>query len=151
LRLPGGPALGAVDAYWPDHGVALAIDPRTGRRPGDRGPYGGGYDGAVAYGGMAMDHGVAMGGGAREDVYADPSGGAFETGGWAAEAVFRDDEVWSRTVRLRDRLEALGITVVHVTPAELRDSCERQAAVVRTALVDAAGQLPAAYVVVTPR
>ncbi len=26
LRLPGGPCLGTVDAYWPDHGVALEID-----------------------------------------------------------------------------------------------------------------------------
>ncbi|MGP4000383.1 hypothetical protein [Streptomyces sp. 8N706] len=31
LRLPGGPHLGGVDAYWPDHSVALEIDVRTPR------------------------------------------------------------------------------------------------------------------------
>ncbi|NSC21757.1 hypothetical protein FM076_11290 [Streptomyces albus subsp. chlorinus] len=31
LRVPGGLHLGAVDAYWPDHGVALEIDARTPR------------------------------------------------------------------------------------------------------------------------
>ncbi|MGJ5896966.1 hypothetical protein ACSCBZ_34185 [Streptomyces niveiscabiei] len=29
LRLPGGPHLGGLDAYWPDHGVALELDIRT--------------------------------------------------------------------------------------------------------------------------
>ncbi|WP_326690365.1 MULTISPECIES: hypothetical protein [unclassified Streptomyces] len=28
LRVPGGPGLGGVDAYWPDHAVALEIDAR---------------------------------------------------------------------------------------------------------------------------
>lgn len=32
LRLPGGPHLGGVDAYWPDHAVAVEIDARTPRR-----------------------------------------------------------------------------------------------------------------------
>ncbi|MEV6110679.1 hypothetical protein AB0M28_39170 [Streptomyces sp. NPDC051940] len=32
LRLPGGPYLGGVDAYWPDHAVALEIDCRSPRR-----------------------------------------------------------------------------------------------------------------------
>ncbi|MCC3778438.1 hypothetical protein, partial [Streptomyces sp. UNOB3_S3] len=32
LRLPGGPCLGGVDAYWPDHGVALEIDVRAPRQ-----------------------------------------------------------------------------------------------------------------------
>ena len=27
LRLPGGPPLGGVDAYWPEHAVAIALDP----------------------------------------------------------------------------------------------------------------------------
>jgi hypothetical protein len=27
LRLPGGPPLGGVDAYWPEHAVAVALDP----------------------------------------------------------------------------------------------------------------------------
>lgn len=31
LRLPGGPHLGGVDAYWPDEAVALSIDARTHR------------------------------------------------------------------------------------------------------------------------
>lgn len=34
LRLPGGPALGAVDAYWRDQGVALEIDARAPRHGG---------------------------------------------------------------------------------------------------------------------
>ncbi|WP_128376672.1 hypothetical protein [Streptomyces cavernae] len=29
LRLPGGPHLGGVDAYWPDHAVALELDTRS--------------------------------------------------------------------------------------------------------------------------
>ncbi|NJQ07388.1 hypothetical protein [Streptomyces lonarensis] len=32
LRLPGGPQLGSVDAYWPDHAVAVRLDTRTARR-----------------------------------------------------------------------------------------------------------------------
>ncbi|MBH1933076.1 hypothetical protein I5Q34_02010 [Streptomyces sp. AV19] len=32
LLLPGGPSLGAVDAYWPDHGVVVEIDTRTRSR-----------------------------------------------------------------------------------------------------------------------
>ncbi|GHH92600.1 hypothetical protein [Streptomyces capillispiralis] len=38
LRLPGGPRLGVVDAYWPEQAVALELDtraPRPGRRPED--------------------------------------------------------------------------------------------------------------------
>ncbi|MFD7699395.1 hypothetical protein [Streptomyces caelestis] len=38
LRLPGGPHLGGVDAYWPEHAVAVELDtraPRPGRRPDD--------------------------------------------------------------------------------------------------------------------
>ncbi|MFF4159479.1 hypothetical protein [Streptomyces sp. NPDC001678] len=35
LRLPGGPCLGGVDAYWPDHGVALEIDVRAPRQEGE--------------------------------------------------------------------------------------------------------------------
>lgn len=27
LRLPGGPELGGVDAFWPEHGVAVVLDP----------------------------------------------------------------------------------------------------------------------------
>ncbi|MEU0743796.1 hypothetical protein [Streptomyces sp. NPDC006134] len=32
LRLPGGPLLGGVDAYWPDHAVAVELDTRAHRR-----------------------------------------------------------------------------------------------------------------------
>ncbi|MFD3919053.1 hypothetical protein [Streptomyces sp. NPDC058595] len=38
LRLPGGPHLGGVDAYWPDHAVAVELDtraPRHGRTTQD--------------------------------------------------------------------------------------------------------------------
>ncbi|MEE6268086.1 MULTISPECIES: hypothetical protein [Streptomyces] len=37
LRLPGGPFLGGVDAYWPEYGVAVEIDART-PRPSDHDP-----------------------------------------------------------------------------------------------------------------
>ncbi|CAG7626630.1 hypothetical protein [Actinacidiphila bryophytorum] len=145
LRLPGGPPLGSVDAYWPEHAVALAIDPRTGPPPGVPYAYGTPY-------GAATDDAV---GEVVDDVYADPFGDALHPGERGETPVpaadFGDDEVWSRCVRQRERLEALGITLLHVTPAKLRDAEEQQAAVVRTALVAAADQLPAAYVVVIPR
>ncbi|MGA4848877.1 hypothetical protein ACOBQB_22465 [Streptomyces sp. G5(2025)] len=32
LRLPGGPHLGGVDAYWPDHAVAVQLDTRAPHR-----------------------------------------------------------------------------------------------------------------------
>ncbi|MHB9753773.1 hypothetical protein ACYBSK_05265 [Streptomyces sp. BYX5S] len=38
LRLPGGPHLGGVDAFWPDHSVAVELDtraPRQGHRQDD--------------------------------------------------------------------------------------------------------------------
>jgi hypothetical protein len=31
LRLPGGPHLGGVDAFWPDHSVAVELDTRAPR------------------------------------------------------------------------------------------------------------------------
>ncbi|MFC8076278.1 hypothetical protein ACFUN8_12170 [Streptomyces sp. NPDC057307] len=34
LRLPGGPHLGGVDAYWPDHAVAVELDTRAPRHGG---------------------------------------------------------------------------------------------------------------------
>ncbi|NGO72179.1 hypothetical protein [Streptomyces boncukensis] len=40
LRLPGGPPLGSVDAYWPEDAVALVIDARTPRQSA-AGPGGG--------------------------------------------------------------------------------------------------------------
>lgn len=104
LRLPGGPELGGVDAYWPEHAVAVEIDAHTSRTDGSR-----------------------------------------------TDTSRTDDAVWSRYAEQRERLEALGITVVHLTPAKLRDSLEQQATVVRTALMASADRTPAAYVVVTPR
>ncbi|KAA0932257.1 MULTISPECIES: hypothetical protein [Streptomyces] len=35
LRLPGGPPLGGLDAYWPDHAVALELDTRAPRHDDD--------------------------------------------------------------------------------------------------------------------
>ncbi|MGC9499052.1 hypothetical protein [Streptomyces sp. WG7] len=35
LRLPGGPHLGGVDAFWPEHGVALELDTRAHRQQDD--------------------------------------------------------------------------------------------------------------------
>ncbi|MBT2411973.1 hypothetical protein J7I94_15575 [Streptomyces sp. ISL-12] len=95
LRLPGGPRLGGLDAYWPDHAVAVELDTR-GHRQGD-------------------------------------------------------DAQASRAARKRERLERLGVTVVHLTPRELRDFPEQQAVVVRTALMAAGDREPAAYLVVLPR
>ncbi|MEE1802578.1 hypothetical protein ACIQVO_18475 [Streptomyces sp. NPDC101062] len=105
LRLPGGPHLGGVDAYWPERAVAIELDTRA-PRPGG-----------------------------RADAGPDLS----------------DDEQWSATVRKREHLELLGITVVHLTPRKLRESLEQQATVVRTALMAADDRDPAARVVVLPR
>ncbi|GAA2440346.1 hypothetical protein [Streptomyces macrosporus] len=62
-----------------------------------------------------------------------------------------DGAVWSRYVRKRETLERLGISVLHITPAKLRDHPEQQAAVVRTTLLTAPEREPAASVVVLPR
>ncbi len=35
LRIPGGPHLGGVDAYWPEHAVAVEIDTRAPRQGED--------------------------------------------------------------------------------------------------------------------
>ncbi|WP_314416446.1 hypothetical protein [Streptomyces sp. DSM 40484] len=35
LRLPGGPLLGGLDAYWPEHAVALELDTRAPRHDDD--------------------------------------------------------------------------------------------------------------------
>lgn len=69
----------------------------------------------------------------------------------AAAAQPDDEESWARYVRQRERLDALGIALVHVTPTKLRASPEQQAAVIRTALMAAADGDPAAYVAVIPR
>ncbi|MGW6856282.1 hypothetical protein [Streptomyces xanthophaeus] len=95
LRLPGGPHLGGVDAYWPEQAVAVEIDTRAPRQG--------------------------------------------------------EDEQWSESVRKRETLERLGVTVIHITPRKLRDWPEQQAAVVRTALTASCDREPAAYLVVLPR
>ncbi|OEV09576.1 hypothetical protein [Streptomyces nanshensis] len=97
LRLPGGPYLGGVDAFWPEQSVAVELDTRTPR------PH------------------------------------------------LEADARWSEYARKREALEVLGITVVHLTPAKLRDSLGQQAAIVRTALMTAVEREPAEYVIVTPR
>ncbi|MFI0962147.1 hypothetical protein ACH4S8_12200 [Streptomyces sp. NPDC021080] len=95
LRLPGGPDLGAVDAYWPEQAVAVELDTRPLLRGAEAGR--------------------------------------------------------SEQAHRRERLERLGITVVHITPRKLRDAMEQQATLVRTALMAANDRDPAAYVVVRPR
>lgn len=37
VREPGGPALAALDAYWPERGLGVRIDTRTGERAGSGG------------------------------------------------------------------------------------------------------------------
>ncbi|MEV8224984.1 hypothetical protein AB0P41_02740 [Streptomyces sp. NPDC079167] len=51
----------------------------------------------------------------------------------------------------REHLERLGVTVVRVTPKQLRDSTEQLSVVLRTAMMAAEDREPAAYVVVLPR
>ncbi|MER5556068.1 hypothetical protein ABT001_31095 [Streptomyces sp. NPDC002793] len=51
----------------------------------------------------------------------------------------------------REHLERLGITVVRVTPKQLRDSAAQLSVVLRTAMMAAEDRDPAAYVVVLPR
>lgn len=135
LYLPGGPQLGGVDAYWPQEAVAVVIDARAGGagvgRPG------GAHPGAGATG---------VGRPGSPPPRAGGPGRAF--GGRRAAD---DDETWAQYARQRERLEALGIAVVHVTGRKLREAAEQQAAVVRTALVACADRVPAAYVVVRPR
>jgi hypothetical protein len=178
LRLPGGPPLGGVDAYWPEHAVAVEIDARTVRSAavsgsgsrtseqgygdvsaqgawGDGGAYGPGAYGPGAYGPGAYGPGAygsgAYGSGAYGPGPYGPGADALGPDGSSAFEHADDDAVWSRYARERERLEALGITVIHLTPAKLRDSLEQQAAIVRTALMASADRTPAAYVVVTPR
>lgn len=51
----------------------------------------------------------------------------------------------------REHLERLGVTVVRVTPKQLRESAAQQSVVLRTAMMAAEDREPAAYVVVVPR
>lgn len=58
---------------------------------------------------------------------------------------------WLEEAGRRERLEALGLTVLHVTPDKLRDAPALQAAVVHTALRIAEEQPPVSPVVALPR
>lgn len=68
-----------------------------------------------------------------------------------AASAGHDESAWERHARQCERLEALGITLVPLTPAKLGSALEQQAAVVRTALIASTDRTPAAYVVVIPR
>ncbi|MFE7132438.1 hypothetical protein ACFVIM_16430 [Streptomyces sp. NPDC057638] len=96
LRVPGGPLVGRVDAYWEAQGVAVELDTRAPRR------------------------------------------GAGE------------DEQWGRCARRRERMEALGITVVHMTPGKLREAPEQQAVVIRVALAASEDRPPVSPLVIAP-
>ncbi|MEW2065520.1 hypothetical protein [Streptomyces sp. NPDC007346] len=111
LRLPGGPELGEVDAYWPDLAVAVELDTRAPR-------------------------------------FGAPGEGPWEVNRGPERA---EDPQWSAYAAKRDRLERLGVTVVHLTPRKLREAMDQQATVVRTALMAAGDREPAAYVMVLPR
>ncbi len=130
LRLPGGPYLGGVDAYWPEQAVALELDTFPHSPSGVGG---------------APTHSPSGVGGAPTH---SPSGAGGATGGAPRSG---DDVQWSEYARKREVLEAMGITVVHITPQKLRDSLEQQAAIVRTALMTAVEREPAEYVIVLPR
>ncbi|UNO41991.1 hypothetical protein [Streptomyces sp. MST-110588] len=97
LRLPGGPRLGGVDAYWPAQALALAleVDARAPRQ--------------------------------------------------------EEEAPGTQYARKRQHLERLGITVLRVTPRQLREAPAQQATLIRTALMAAACREPEAYVVVLPR
>ncbi|MFC9431158.1 hypothetical protein [Streptomyces sp. NPDC056987] len=149
LRLPGGPHLGGVDAYWPERAVAIELDTRA-PRPGGRaaGRPGPGRDFPVSdlpVSGPAVS-GLPASGLAGPDLPGSDLPGPDRRG-----PALSDDEQWSATVRKREHLELLGITVVHLTPKKLRESLEQQATVVRTALMAADDRDPAARVVVLPR
>ncbi|WP_406139855.1 hypothetical protein [Streptomyces sp. NBC_01089] len=87
------------------------------------------------------------------DTRAAPHGRTGQGAGGAAGHAARGDEdvLDSPYARKRDHLERLGITVVHLTPAKLRDAPAQQATVVRTALMAAEDRAPAARVVILPR
>ncbi|MDT3397187.1 hypothetical protein RKE29_11105 [Streptomyces sp. B1866] len=156
LRLPGGPYLGGVDAYWPELGVALEIDtqvphpgpaagpaarprghaarqPRTARpaqRPSAR----------PARPGPAHTHPVT-------DGPAHGGTGPGGTGPVRPEGSARPERPGSRS----ECLAKLGITVVRVTPKELREAPQRQAAEIIRALVAAADRGRAGHVHILPR
>ncbi|MEU1090011.1 hypothetical protein ABZ401_24855 [Streptomyces sp. NPDC005892] len=113
LRLPGGPHLGTVDAYWPEEAVAVELD--TARAP--------------RYATAWPPRPAPRGSRGR----AEPGPGPVTHAVW------------------REQLGRLGVTVVRLSAEGLRESAERQAGVVRTALRAARDREPASYVVVLPR
>ena len=72
-----------------------------------------------------------------------------ERGAPGAEAA--PDAMWTRYARRREALERVGITVVHLAPAKLRENGSQQAAVVRTALMAAFDRDEVTRIVVRPR
>ncbi|MEV7868995.1 hypothetical protein AB0P17_23530 [Streptomyces sp. NPDC088124] len=145
LRLPGGPHLGGVDAYWPERAVAIELDTRAPRPGGRPGP------GREFPGPDLPVSGLAVSDLAVSDLAVSGLAGPDLPGSDHPGPDLSDDEQWSATVRKREHLELLGITVVHLTPKKLRESLEQQATVVRTALMAADDRDPAARVVVLPR
>ena len=105
LRLPGGPHLGGVDAYWPDQAVALELDT---------------FPHSPADVGGAPTHSPADVGGAPIHSPADVGHPSPHTpsdaGGATAFPQAGEGPRWSEYARKREVLEAMGITVVHLTP-----------------------------------
>ncbi|GAA4687647.1 hypothetical protein GCM10023324_47940 [Streptomyces youssoufiensis] len=74
----------------------------------------------------------------------------------AVELVAREPQAdgrapWPRDAHRREHLAGLGITAIQVTARRLRGGLERQAAIVRTALMASVDREPAASVVILPR
>ncbi|WP_371792175.1 hypothetical protein OG285_24055 [Streptomyces sp. NBC_01471] len=124
-----------------DHGLPVPLWNVELRLPG--GPSLGGVD--VYW----PDEAVAV----ELDTRAAPRGRSGQGAGCAAGGAAgpAEDVLDSPYARKRDHLERLGITVVHLTPAKLRDAPAQQATVVRTALMAAEDRAPAARVVILPR
>ncbi|MDT0342780.1 hypothetical protein [Streptomyces litchfieldiae] len=74
-----------------------------------------------------------------------------QRGAGAVPAPAEDDATEADEIRRHQTLSGLGIRVARLTPRALRESPERQAAVLRTALAEAARGPRASYVVVLPR
>ncbi len=83
------------------------------------------------------------------DAYWPDQAVALELG--AGAAGHGAEGVWTQAARRREHLERLGVVVVETTPERLRTSLAGQAAVVRTALVDAQERGARAHIVVLPR
>ncbi|MGP4111639.1 hypothetical protein ACTWP5_12060 [Streptomyces sp. 4N509B] len=121
LWLADGTSLGAVDAYWPDHAVAVEIDgwvPRQRPWPGAR----------------------------RE-----PGAGGATGGGAGGERGGNGEAAAPDRLGRRHAMERAGVTVVHLTSRALREAMDEQIEVVRAALLGAIETEPARDVTVLPR